>query len=204
MIIDGATIWGAAGPRPAAEGLDIEARAKSIYEWVRQVRGGVLAGAFTVERHISATIIYFMLGDRIALPEVQEAFDEGLLGPLTFERRINVVMLIAPNVLTPEEVASFKVDLSELRTLRNAMAHKPFWLHPELNNEGEVVNLVPMIQRGKAPLPLTTAFVEHANKLIAGLIERAVALTSAVAGHSLTAGLPKDRRADESGVDAAD
>ena len=76
MIIDGATNWGEDGPRPPAEGFDMEARSKSIYEWVRQVRGGVLAGAFTVERHISAAIIYFMLGDRIAMPEVQAAFDE--------------------------------------------------------------------------------------------------------------------------------
>jgi hypothetical protein len=176
MIIDGATNWGDAGPRPAAEGFDIEDRSKSIYKWVRQVRGGVLAGAFTVERHISAAIIYFMLGDRIALPEVQEAFDEGLLEPLTFERRIKVVMLIAPNVLTPDEVTSFKADLNELRTLRNTMAHKPFWFHPEMNDEGKVVNLVPMIQRGKAPLPLTTPFVEQVNILIASLIERSVAL----------------------------
>jgi hypothetical protein len=96
MIIDGETNWGPTGPRPAADGFDVEARSKSIYEWVRQVRGGVLAGAFTVERHISSAIIYFMLGNRIADSEVQEAFDEGLLSPLTFERRINVIMLIAP------------------------------------------------------------------------------------------------------------
>jgi len=204
MIIDGATNWGATGPRPAAEGFDIEARSKAIYEWVRQVRGGVLAGTFTVERHISAAIIYHMLGDRIALPEVQEAFDEGLLGPLTFERRINVVMLIVPHVLKPNEMASLKADLSELRTLRNAMAHKPFWFHPELNGKGEVVNLVPMIQRGKAPLPLTTAFVEQVNKLISGLIDRTAKLAAAVAGRSLTAGLPKEGFADETGADAGD
>ncbi|MEQ9606692.1 MAG: hypothetical protein RLN99_03390 [Kiloniellaceae bacterium] len=204
MIIDGATNWGADGPRPAAEDFDIEARSKSIYEWVRQVRGGVLAGAFTVERHISTTIIYFMLGDRVALPEVQDAFDEGLLGPLTFERRINVVMLIAPHILTADEVASLKADLSELRTLRNAMAHRPFWLHPELNDRGEVVNLVPMIQRGKAALPLTTAFVEQVNKLIGGLIERTARLAAVVAGSSLTAGLPKDGLADETVADPAD
>lgn len=197
MIIDGATNWGKDGPRLAAEGFDIEARSKSIYEWVRQVRGGVLAGAFTVERHISGAIIYFMLGDRIAMPEVQDAFDEGLLGPLTFERRINVIMLIVPHVLSSDEVASLKADLSELRTLRNAMAHKPFWFHPELNDKGEVVNLVPMIQRGKAPLPLTTAFVERVNKMIASLIERTAALAAAIAGRSLTAGLPKDGRAKE-------
>lgn len=184
MIVDGSMNWGAGGPRPAAEGFDIEARSKAIYEWVRQVRGGVLAGAFTVERHISAAIIYFMLGERIAMPEVREAFDEGLLGPLSFERRINVLMLIAPNLLNNDEVASLKADLSELRTLRNAMAHKPFWFHPELNNDDEVVNLVPMIQRGKAPLPLTSAFVEQVNKLIASLIERGVALATRCASTS--------------------
>lgn len=204
MIIDGATNWGTDGPRPAAKDFDIEARSKAIYEWVRQVRGGVLAGAFTVERHISAAIIYFMLGDRIAIPDVQDAFDEGLLGPLTFERRINVVILIAPHVLTPDEVASLKADLSELRNLRNAMAHRPFWLHPELNDKGEVVNLVPMIQRGKAALPLTTAFVERVNKLIDGLIERTAKLAAEVAGRSLTIGLPKDGLTDESGADPAD
>lgn len=185
MIIDGATNWGKGGPRPAAEGFDIEMRSKSIYEWVRQVRGGVLAGAFTVERHISAAIIYFMLGDRIAITEVHDAFDEGLLGPLTFERRINVVMLIAPNVLSPEEVASLKADLSELRTLRNAMAHKPCWFQPELDSGGKVVNLVPMIQRGRAPMPLTTPFMGQVNALIAGLIERTASLAASIAKRSL-------------------
>lgn len=201
MIIDGATNWGAVGPRPAAKGFDIEARSKSIYEWVRQVRGGVLAGAFTVERHISTAIIYFMLGDRVTMPEVLEAFDEGLLGPLTFERRINVVMLIAPNALTPDEVASFKSGLNELRTLRNAMAHKPFWFHPELDDDGKVVNLVPMIQRGKAPLSLTTTFVEQANKLIAGLIAKSVALSADVAARSLTTDLPNRALARKSAPD---
>lgn len=190
MIVDGATNWGATGPRPAAEGFDIEARSKSIYEWVRQVRGGILAGAFTVERNISAAIIHFMLGDRIALPDVQQAFDEGMLGPLNFERRINVLMLIAPHVLASDEVASLKVDLRELRTLRNAMAHKPFWFHPELNDNGEVANLVPMIQRGKASMPLTTAFVEQVNSLIAGLIERAAALADAVSSQQNDAFTP--------------
>lgn len=190
MIIDGAINWDKAGPRSAADGLDVEARSKSIYEWVRQVRGGVLAGAFTVERHISAATTYFILGDRIANPEVHDAFDEGLLGPLTFERRINVVMLIAPHILTSDEVMSLRTDLSELRTLRNAMAHKPFWFHPELNDKGELVNLVPMIQRGKATLPLTTPFVGQVNSLIAGLIQRTANLAAAVATRSLTAGLP--------------
>lgn len=181
MIIDGATNWGNQGPRPAAEGFDIEARTKSIYEWVRQVRGGVLAGAFTVERHISAAISQFMLGERIQIAEVQDAFDEGLLTPLTFERRINVMLLIAPRILAPVEVAALKSDLNELRVLRNAMAHRPFWFHPELNEDDEVVNIVPMIMRGKAPIPLTTALIEQVNAQITGLVERTAKLAADVA-----------------------
>lgn len=183
MIVDGTTNWGEGGPKPAAEGFDVEAREKSIYEWVRQVRGGVLGGAFTVERHISAAIIYFMLGDRNMIPEVQDAFDEGLLTPLTFERRINVVLLVAPQVLPEDEVAALKGDLNELRTIRNAMAHKPFWFHPEVNDKGEVFNLVPMVQRGKAPVALTTPFVAKLNEQIASLIDRTAKLAKAVAKH---------------------
>lgn len=157
------------------------ARQKSIYEWVRQVRGGVLGGAFTIERHMSAIIVYFMLGDRVNNDDVQTAFDDGLLIPLTFERRINVVLLIAPNFLTDDEVKDLKGDLNELRTIRNSMAHKPFWFHPETNDKGEVVNLVPMIQRGKAPLALTTPFIAQLNEKIGSLIERSSKLAAAVA-----------------------
>ena len=96
MIEDGATDWGNGGPRPAADGFDIEARSKSVYEWVRQVRGGVLGGAFTVERHLSAAIVYFMLGDRLERDDVQSAFDEGLLTPLSFERRRDCPEFCAP------------------------------------------------------------------------------------------------------------
>lgn len=158
----------------------MEARRKAIYEWVRQVRGGVLGGAFTIERHLSAAIIYFMLGDRVKRYEVQTAFDEGLLTTLTFDRRINVVLLIAPGFLTKDEVKTLKSDLNELRTIRNSMAHKPFWFHPELNDKGEVFNLVPMFQRGKAPIALTTPFTEELNQKISSLIDRSSKLAAAV------------------------
>ena len=190
MIIDGSTNWGPDGPKPAADGFDMPAREKAIYEWVRQVRGGVLAGAFTVERHLSAAIIFFMLGDRNLIPEVEEAFDEGLLSQLTFERRITVALLVAPHFLTPDEVSALKGDLSELRTLRNAMAHHPFWFHPQLNDKGEVFNLVPMIKRGKGALPLTTAFTEKLNATITSLIERTAALADAVRKREQERGLP--------------
>jgi len=185
VVIDGAINWGERPPAPSADGFDLEARKSSIYEWVRQVRGGVLAGAFTVERHLSATIIYFMLGERIKIPEVQDAFDEGLLGPLTFERRINVVLLIAPALLPADEVAALRNDLGELRTLRNSMAHKPFWFHPELNDDGHVTNLVPIIMRGKSPLPLTTALIEKLNRQIADLITKTSGLAEMAASRSV-------------------
>tara|TARA_Y100001956_G_scaffold60847_1_gene60561 strand:- start:1973 stop:2464 length:492 start_codon:yes stop_codon:yes gene_type:complete len=147
---------------------------------VRQVRGGVLGGTFTIERHMSAAIVYFMLGERVKRDDVLSAFDEGLLSPLTFERRNNLVLLIAPNFLTEAEVKTLRGDLNELRTIRNSMAHKPFWFNPELNDKGEVFNLVPMIQRGKMPLALTTSFMEKLNKKIGSLIERSSKLSVAV------------------------
>lgn len=180
MFEDGATNWGEGGPKPATEGFDLVARQQAIYEWVRQVRGGVLGGAFTIERHLSAVIVHFILGDRIKRDEVQTAFAEGLLAPLSLERRINVVLLIAPHFLTADEVKTLKGDLNELRTIRNSMAHKPFWFHPELNDKGEVANLVPMIQRGKAPLALTTPFTAELNQKIASLIDRSARLAVAV------------------------
>jgi hypothetical protein len=172
MILDGAINWGEGGPKPAADGFDVEARKASIYEWVRQVRGGVLAGAFTVERNLSVAIMHFMLGERMKDPDVQRAFDEGLLAPLTFERRINVALLVAPHVLPEDEVAELKADLSDLRSLRNAMAHRPFWFHPELDAEDNVVNLVPLIMRGKAALPLTSEFIEKSNAQMTRLIAK--------------------------------
>jgi hypothetical protein len=181
MIEDGATNWGQDGPKPVSEGFDMEVRQKAIYEWVRQIRGGVLGGAFTVERHMSAAIVYFILGDRVKRGEVQAAFDEGLLTPLTFERRINLMLLIAPHFMTEGQFKTLKGDLNELRTIRNSMAHKPFWFHPELNDKGEVFNLVPVIQHGKGTVALTTSFIEKLNANIASLIDRTSKLAAAVA-----------------------
>jgi hypothetical protein len=197
VILDGAIDWPDGKPKPAAEGFDLPTRKNDIYDWVRQVRGGVLAGAFTVERHLSATILYFVLGDRVYIPDVLETFDEGLLGPLTFERRINVALMVAAHILPPDEVASLKSDLNDLRSLRNSMAHKPFWLHPELNDEGKVANLVPLIMRGKSPLPLTTALIEQLNVQIAALIQKANDLATKAAKRSLaTAPAPEGAGAE--------
>jgi hypothetical protein len=55
MIIE-AVNWGADGPAPSAAGFDMEARKDEVTTWVRQVRGGILAGAFTIEHHLRAAI----------------------------------------------------------------------------------------------------------------------------------------------------
>ncbi|RFU13293.1 hypothetical protein DZD18_07415 [Rhodobacteraceae bacterium W635] len=129
---------------------------------------------------MSAAIIYFMLGDRVKRHDVQAAFDKGLLATLNYDRRIKVVLLIAPHFMTAEEVKALKGDLNELRTIRNSMAHNPFWFHPELNDKGEVFNLVPMIQRGNAQVALTSEFIAKLNERIATLIDRSSKLAQAV------------------------
>jgi hypothetical protein len=186
MILDGAIVWGEGGAKPAAKDFDLTNRKNDLYSWVRQVRGGILAGAFTVETHLSAAIIYFLLGDRVGIPEVHDTFDEGVLGPLPFERRINLALLVASHVLPPDEVATLKGQLNELRGLRNAMAHKPCVFHPELNDDDEVANLVPVIMRGKTPLPLTTALIQDLNVQIADLIKKVAELATTAAKRAAT------------------
>ena len=158
----------------------MEARRASLYEWVRQIRGAVLGGAFTVERRLGAVITYFMLGDRVKRDEVLGVFDEALVVPLTFERRINAVRFIVPEFMSVDDAKILQGNLNELRTIRNVMAHKPFWFHPELNDDGEVFNIVPMIQRGKVPVALTTSFIEELNERITGLIDQTSKLAEVV------------------------
>lgn len=192
MIIDGTTRWGDKGPKPAAPDFDLEARRASSYDWVRQVRGGVLAGAFTIESHLNRAILHFTLGDRVHRPEVVKAFDEGILSHMTFERRVTMIGLIAPHFLTQDEAKAFKADLSNLRTTRNAMAHNPFWFQPEMNEKDEVISVVPTIMRGKSAIALTSAFTVQTNMLIIGLIEKSVDLANRVQDQKLSKTRPED------------
>lgn len=185
MIEDGSINWGESGPKPMAEGFDGDARRGDIYEWVRQLRGGVLGGAFTIERHLSAAIVYFMLGDRVKDQKVLTRFEEGVLASLTFDRRINVALSFAPDFLTDDEVKALKGDLTELRSIRNSMAHNSFWFYPELNEKGEVFNFVPKIKRGKGVIALTTPFTKRLNGNISSLIDRSSKLAGAVVKHEM-------------------
>lgn len=197
MIVDGATRWGDKGPKSAAHDFDLKARSAHIYEWVRQIRGGVLAGAFTIESHLNRAILHFVLGDRIHISEVVKAFDEGILSHMTFERRVTMVGLIAPHFLTQDEAKAFKADLSNLRTTRNAMAHNPFWFQPELNDRDEVINVVPVIMRGKAAVALTSDFTEQANLLISNLIQKSVDLSAKIKDQELPSTHQKNPKGSE-------
>lgn len=181
MIVDGSINWPDGTPHPAADNFDLPARKESLYLWVRQVRGGILAGACTVEQHISAAITLYTLGDRVRISQVREVFEESLLNTLTFERRINLILDIAPNLLPDAEVATLKAGLNELRSLRNAMAHRPFWLHPHINKDGRVTSLIPMIMHGKAPLPLTSALIDRLNVQIRSLVAQTNGLSTMLA-----------------------
>lgn len=169
------------GPLPVEPGFNIEDRVKNVYDWVRQIRGGVLGGAFNIERNISAAIVFFFLGDRAKMEGVQEAFDDAILGPMTFERRINAVAAIAPQLVQSAAAKKLCSDLSELKTLRNSMAHKPFWFVPQVNEHGRVHEVVPYIMRGKGPIALTSKLIEETNESIRRLIVQTQRLAESAA-----------------------
>ncbi len=72
MIQEGEIRWGNDGPRGFENSETPEAMIRDIHDWVRQVRGGFLAGAFTIERNLSASIIHYFLGKRMSIGEVQD------------------------------------------------------------------------------------------------------------------------------------
>lgn len=176
MIIDGATSWGPSGERPFAPGFEGEARSKSIYEWVRQVRGGVLAGVFTIESHLTDAILHFMLGDRVRRADVLSTFGDAILAGLTFDKRINIVKMLTPHFRSAVESKALQSDLNELRTVRNAMAHHRFWFVPKVDDKGNVFDLVPCTRIGKGRQILTTPYIEKLNTKILMLIDQSAKL----------------------------
>ncbi|MHC9417669.1 hypothetical protein ACYZX9_03615 [Sphingomonas citri] len=179
MIIDASINWGPAGEREPEIGFNLAEARDELLVWVRQIRGGIVSGTYAVERNINNVILLFMLGERLSDDAVTTAFTESMLDPLSFDGRINVVLAIAPHLMSPDDCKRFGSDLRELKTLRNAMAHKPSWFEPQCNEEHRITGLVPFIMRGKRPTPLTTEFIEHVNEQVIALIEQAQALTDA-------------------------
>ena len=196
MIAEGTIDWGGRLPQGQVHGKPLHEVTSDIHEWIRQVRGGIMAGAFAVERMLSASIIHYFLGGRMRDLEVQEAFDEGILQRLTFERRISLALIVAAKFFDPVAFKDFEGKLTSLRTLRNAMAHNPFWLHPEFDDEGTLINIVPVIKRGKSVVPLTTPFIEEQNAEIKCTIDLAqklvIAVVASIQGEFVAKLLPGD------------
>lgn len=144
----------------------------ALAEWVRTIRGGMLAGAFYVERNLSVAIEAYFLGP-VHGPgnEKADVFVEALLDGLTFERRSNAALLIAEKLI-PDRVGDLRADLAEVRAIRNAMAHNPCWFEPRIDGEGVVVELAPHIRRGRGIVHLTTAQIESWNALVERTIRR--------------------------------
>ncbi|PTQ63431.1 hypothetical protein C8J45_1052 [Sphingomonas sp. PP-CE-3G-477] len=196
MIAEGTIDWGGRLPQGQVHGKPLHEVTSDIHEWIRQVRGGIMAGAFAVERMLSASIIHYFLGGRMRDLEVQDAFDEGILQRLTFERRISLALIVAAKFFDPVAFKDFEGKLTSLRTLRNAMAHNPFWLHPEFDDEGTLINIVPVIKRGKSVVSLTTPFIEEQNAEIKCTIDLAqelvVAVVASIQGEFVAKLLPRD------------
>ena len=182
MIAEGQIDWGGRPPQANIKGQKLHEYTSELHSFVRQVRGGILAGGFAVERMLSASIVHYFLGSRVNNTEVYETFDDGILEKLTFERRISISLMIAKKYFSPVDYKTMEESFGSLRTLRNAMAHNPFWLHPEFDEEGVLINLVPAMRRGKGVIGLTTEFVEKQNRGVQRAIGYAETLFSVVVG----------------------
>src|SRR6185503_19807912 len=63
--------------------------------WVPQVRGGAMAGAFYVERNLDVAIECYFLGAEAGVTSRAKVFADTILNTLTFERSIQVALVIA-------------------------------------------------------------------------------------------------------------
>lgn len=179
MIAEGEINWGKDGPRGASPER-LKEMTKDIHDWVRQVRGGFLSGAFAIERSLSAAIIHYFLGPRVALDEVQSAFDDGILQALSFDRRISAARLVAERVFTDASAKRLVDGLGKIRGVRNVMAHQPFGLVPQFNPDGSLYCLTPVLKQGKGTLVLTTALIEEQNTAMKEMIALSERLIVAV------------------------
>lgn len=139
--------------------------------WVRQVRGGVLTGSYEIERNLSGFVEFYLLGPRAADKKVRQVFEEHILASLTFERRINCAMQVAKILLPANEVKTLQSRLSEMKSLRNAMAHNPCWFEPYLDHEAKVARLRPKMMKGKQEIAMDGDWVEKMNAEMISLIE---------------------------------
>ena len=137
--------------------------------WARVVRGGVLAGAFYVERNLDVAIEAFFLGKEAGQGQKADIFAEAILPTFNFERRIQVGLSVA-EALSYSDRASLGRDLREVKAIRNAMAHHPVWFETTLGGE-QIITLRAFIAIGKQTRALDEESVQGFNSLIARTID---------------------------------
>lgn len=137
----------------------------SLQAWAREVRGGILTGAFDVELHLNLAIESYFLGPAAARTPKSEAFSDLVLSAFNFERRCSAGVAICKEVL-PTRAAELQAGLTELRTTRNAMAHNPCWISASNVENGIVKSLKVSLRRGKQTIDLTNETVELWNDQI--------------------------------------
>lgn len=142
----------------------------SMSSWIRQVRGGFLAGGFYIEQNIDAAIESFFLGPIAQSDDPRShILEEQFLGSLTLERKVNLLCSIVARLL-PEGLAPLRKQLGEFRTIRNTLAHNPCWFEANVDQERYLRSLRPMIHHGKQPVEITRKRLDGWNSLVRELI----------------------------------
>ena len=142
----------------------------TLARWVREVRGGILAGAFYLERNMNMAVEAFFLGPLHGEGQRSEVFGDGLLSALNFERRTKATLLIAERI-RPADVKELREGLNELRSIRNAMAHNSCWFTGEAGDDGIVRRLNAFIRKGKVIVRLDGSLVDEWNLLMQRMID---------------------------------
>jgi hypothetical protein len=148
-----------------------------LARWVREVRGGILSGAFYLERNMNMAVEAFFLGPLHGRGEKSEVFGEALLSALNYERRTKAALLVAERI-RPDDVKELQAGLSQLRAVRNAMAHNSCWFTGELDDGGIVRRLQVFLQVGKQTLELDCERVAESNELMQRMIEATARLAA--------------------------
>jgi len=153
-------IAGATELLPGVAQPDLERRQAALTKWIREVRGGVLSGAFFLEQNIDLTILQHTLG-ATADEERKTFFREHFLSRVSFDRRIQIVSAIVSD-------SSLAARLNKVRRIRNAMAHQPCWF--ELSDGANQSSLTTHILIDKVAVNVDDKVVEGWNELMAGLL----------------------------------
>lgn len=171
FLIDGSIRWFDKTADDAADSFDLEARQIAIYDWVRQFRGGVIAGASEIERNLDLFLVLYFL-DRSGSRKKLQEFSQCFLENLSLERKCQAMLRVLKSH-NPAKAKELSKQLQTIRDMRNATAHRPFWMELVVSEEGKIVGLIPFITKGSETIALTTELVEEMNELIPKAIEGA-------------------------------